>query len=228
MPELSAFSSQIPHKTFAWTSGSGALSFPATCGQCCHRPPPLCLCFGSVLLPTALARTWDTFNLLSKHPWLQASSRKAWKGNETWLGDAVGRRECASNPQPEVVFPRKFQSLFPGFSNSVRKAYSVLEGVLFRDPCYGCSHSLSSFPFESGIPSFLQHEGRGELVAQNTCLYTHCRTWEMSPCGDHTYKAMSLPSWASKNPPGSSVLVTLPVFGLLAGESFSQAQQSSF
>lgn len=54
-------------------------------------------------------------------------------------------------------------------SNSVRKVYSVLEGGLFRDPCYGCSHSLSSFPCESGIPSFLQHEGRGELVAQSSC-----------------------------------------------------------
>lgn len=56
-------------------------------------------------------------------------------------------------------------------SNSVRKTYPVLEGGLFRDPCYGCSHSLSSFPCESGIPSFLQHKGRRELVAQNTCLY---------------------------------------------------------
>lgn len=55
-------------------------------------------------------------------------------------------------------------------SNSVRKAYSVVEGGLFRDPCSGCSRSLSSFPCKSGIPSFLQHEGRGELVAQNTCL----------------------------------------------------------
>lgn len=61
------------------------------------------------------------------------------------------------------------------FSNSVRKAYSVLEGGLCRDPCYGCSHSLSSFPCESGIPSFLQHEGRGELVAQSTCTAGHGR-----------------------------------------------------
>lgn len=55
-----------------------------------------------------------------------------------------------------------------GSSNSVRKASSVLEGGLCRDPCYGCSRSLS-FPCQSGIPSFLQHEGRGELVAQNSC-----------------------------------------------------------
>lgn len=54
-------------------------------------------------------------------------------------------------------------------SNSVRKAYSLSEGGLFRDPCYGCSHSLSSFPCESGIPFFLQHEGREEPVAQCTC-----------------------------------------------------------
>lgn len=36
-------------------------------------------------------------------------------------------------------------------SNSVRKVYSVLEGGLFRDPCYGCGHCLSFFPCESGI-----------------------------------------------------------------------------
>lgn len=85
----------------------------------------------------------------------------------------MGRRQRASNPQPEVVSPRKLQSLFPGLCtrNSVRKVYSFLEGGLFRDPCYGCSHSLCSFPCKSGIPFFLQHEGRGELVAQNTCTH---------------------------------------------------------
>lgn len=169
MPELSAFSSQNPCKIFAGTSGLGALSFPATCGQCCHRPPPLCLCFGSVLLPTALARTWDSFHLPSEQPWLLPE--KCGKGMRhglemQWAGGSVLPIHSRKWYPLESSSPSSQDSVS---SNSVRKAYSVLEGGLFRDPCYGCSHSLSSFPCESGIPSFLQHEGRGELVAQSSC-----------------------------------------------------------
>lgn len=130
----------------------------------CHRPPSLCLCFVSVLVPRALARTWETFRLLPKHPWLQMlnqllpgkhGKRMQDELEMQWAGGSVPPAHSQKQSPGESSSPSSQDCVA---SNSVRKAYSVLEWGLFRDPCCGCSNSLSFFPCKSCIPFWLQHE----------------------------------------------------------------------
>lgn len=68
------FSSQMPRKIFFLDIRirCSGLSYHAwsVLNSTCHQPPSLCLCFVSVSVPRVLARTWETFRLLPKHPWL--------------------------------------------------------------------------------------------------------------------------------------------------------------